>query len=148
MADAYRKIEKIQEILPPNEIRVKRKVGLGRYLKRAHDLLNDKDNAQTVVIKAVSNAIESAVKLAELLKHYVKGLHQINKITNFTIDEEYEPLVEGLDHLKFSRIVSMLEIKLSVTPLDKNDLGYQSPIPEDEVQEYRERKVKQPGDGN
>ena len=148
MADAYRKIEKIQEILPPNEIRVKRKVGIGRYLKRAHDLLNEKDHAQTVVIKAVSNAVESAVKLAELIKHRVKGLHQINKITNVTIDEEYEPLVEGLDHLKFSRIFSMIEIKLSVTPLDKNDLGYQSPIPEDEVEEYSERKVKQPGDGN
>ena len=124
MADAYKKMKKIQETLPPFVIRVERNVDIGRYLKRAHDLLNEKDHAQTVVIKAVSNAVESAVKLAELIKHRVKGLHQINKITNITIDDEYEPLEEGLDHLKFTRIVTMLEIKLSVTPLDKNDLGY------------------------
>ncbi len=40
MADKYRRVEKTTEVLPQNEIRVKRKVGIGRYLKRAHDLFN------------------------------------------------------------------------------------------------------------
>ena len=92
--------------------------------------------------------MENALKIAEMLKQRIKSLHQINKVTNITIDEEYEPLEEVIDRLKLTRIVSMLEIKLSFTPLDKNDLGNQSPIPEDEVEEYSERKVKQPGDGN
>jgi DNA-binding protein len=140
MADKYKRIEKAQEPLPENEIRVKRKVGIGRYLKRAHDLFNETENPTgTVIIKGVSNAVESAVKLAELIKHRVAGLHQINKITNITIDDEYEPLEEGLDHLKFTRIVTMLEIKLSKTPLDTTDIGYQAPIDESEVQEYSER---------
>lgn len=140
MAEKYKRIEKAQDSLPNNEIRVKRKVGIGRYLKRAYDLLTDKENSNpTIIIKGVSNAVESAVKLAELIKHRVKGLHQLNKISNITIDDEYEPLEEGLDHLKFTRIVTMLEIKLSLTAPDKKDLGYQPPIDESEVQEYSER---------
>lgn len=88
MADKYMRIEKPQEVLPPNEIRVKRGVGIGRYLKRAHELLNAGSSpvanaaagtaptpTDHIVIKGVSNAVESAVKLAELIKHRIKGLH-------------------------------------------------------------------------
>ena len=132
MADKYRRVEKSQEVLPPNEIRVKRKVGIGRYLKRANDLFGE-DGSNFIVIKGVSNAVESAVKLAELIKHRIAGLHQINKISHITILDEYEPLEEGLDHLKFTRIVTMLEIKLSKQPLDDKDIGYQPPINESEV---------------
>ena len=138
MADKYRRVEKSQEVLPLNEIRVKRKVGIGRYLKRANDLFGE-NNTNLVIIKGVSNAIESAVKLAELIKHRIAGLHQVNKISHITILDEYEPLEEGLDHLKFTRIVTMLEIKLSKQPLDTKDIGYQPPISESEVQAYSER---------
>ena len=71
MADKYMRIDKPQEVLPPNEIRVKRGVGIGRYLKRAHELLNVDAGAPAqdvstdhIVINGVSNAVESAVKLA------------------------------------------------------------------------------------
>ena len=87
----------------------------------------------------MSNAVESAVKLAELIKHRIKGLHQCNKISHITIVDEYEPLEEGLDHLKFTRIVTMLEIVLSKKQLNTKDIGYQAPIDESEVQEYSER---------
>ena len=111
--------------MPPNEIRVKRGVGIGRYLKRAYELLNDSTNGtDQIIIKGVSNAVESAVKLAELIKHRIKGLHQNNKISHITIVDEYEPLEEGLDHLKFTRIVTMLEIVLSKSSLDTGDIGY------------------------
>ena len=60
------------------------------------------------MIKGVSEAAQSAVKLADLVKHRVKGLHQINKISNTTIVDEYEPLYEGLDRLFLSRDVTML----------------------------------------
>lgn len=128
--------------MPANEIRVRRGVGIGRYLKRAWELLNSgADSDDTVVIKGVSNAVQSAVNLAELIKHRVKGLHQINKISNITIVDEYEPLYEGLDHLKFSRVVTMLQITLTKSEnVDKSDIGYQPPIPESEVQEYNERE--------
>lgn len=145
MADKYRKIHKPQEELPPNEIRIKRKVGIGRYLKRAHDLLSD-SAVSFVTIKAVSSAVESAVKLAELVKHRIAGLHQINKISYTTILDEYEPLEEGLDHLKFTKSVTVLEIKLSKTQLDKKDVGYQPPISANEVQAYTERPEDKDGE--
>lgn len=80
MAEKYRRIEKPQEALPANELRVKRGVGIGRYLKRAHDLLTGGEGEaaaenDTIVIKGVSNAVEQAVKLAELVKHRISGLH-------------------------------------------------------------------------
>lgn len=79
MADKYRRVEKTQESLPANEIRVRRGVGIGRYLRRAFDLLQGLEAGQdTVVIKGVSNAMESAVKLAELIKHRVPLLFQLN----------------------------------------------------------------------
>lgn len=126
MADSYRRVERAPETLPANEIRVRRGVGIGRYLKRAWDLLNDTEgNNDTVVIKGVSNAVQSAVNLAELIKHRVKGLHQINKINNITIVDEFEPLVEGLDHLKFTRVVTMLQITLTKSSnVDTSDIGY------------------------
>ena len=133
--EAYQKIERAEEPLPSNEIRVRRGVGIGRYLKRAWELLNAPEGSdETIVIKGVSNAVQSAVNLAELVKHRVKNLHQVNKISNITIVDEYEPLVEGLDHLKFSRVVTMLQITLTKSDnVDKTDVGYQGPIPEDEV---------------
>ena len=142
MADAYRRVEKADETLPANEIRVRRGVGIGRYLKRAWELLNGAEGSEDkVVIKGVSNAVQSAVNLAELIKHRVKGLHQINKISNITIVDEYEPLYEGLDHLKFSRVVTMLQITLTKSDtVVKSDIGYQPPIAESEVQEYNERE--------
>ena len=134
MAEKYRRIEKTLEALPSNEIRIKRGVGIGRYLKRAHELLGGTGGTNdNVIIKGVSNAVESAVKLAELIKHRIKGLHQQNKISHITIVDEYEPLEEGLDHLKFTRIVTMLEIVLSKNPVNINDVGYQEPIDESEV---------------
>ena len=71
------RIKREAEKLPENEIRVRRGNRIGKYLRRANDLLSGKiegtDN--TVVIKGVSNAMENVVKLAELIKHRVKGLY-------------------------------------------------------------------------
>jgi Na+/phosphate symporter len=117
MADKYRRVEKAQETLPANEIRVRRNVGIGRYLKRAVEVLQSKEG-DSIVIKGVSNAMESVVKLAELIKHRVKKLYQVSKIQGLDIVDEYEPLEEGLDHLKFKRTVTMLVVTLSKTPLD------------------------------
>ena len=64
--------------MPVNEIRVRRGPRIGQYLRRAHDLLSGKigeNQDQTIVIKGVSNAMENAVKLAELIKHRFTGLY-------------------------------------------------------------------------
>lgn len=134
MADKYTRVEKAQERLPENELRVKRGPGIGRYLRRANELLTGKVQGQnSVVIKGVDKAMENAVKLAELIKHRVRGLHQLNQITTVTIVDEYEPLEEGLDYLKFERSVTILTITLSKVALDTKNIGYQEPIPDSEV---------------
>jgi len=75
MADAYRKVVKKDDSLPANEIRVRKDKGIGKYLQRAYELFNDQENPKdSVVIKGVANAIQSAVNLAELIKHRIKGL--------------------------------------------------------------------------
>jgi hypothetical protein len=92
-------------------------------------------------------AMESAVKLAELIKHRVKGVYQLNNIETQSVVDEYEPLEEGLDHLKFERKVTMITIQLSKAPLDRQAAGHQDPIPDDEVQEYNEREDRPPREG-
>ena len=39
MAEKYRKVRKELDRLPENEIRVKKDAGIGKYLRRANDLL-------------------------------------------------------------------------------------------------------------
>ena len=57
MAESYRKVERSDEYVPLNEIRIRRGVGIGRYLKRAYELFQNKMYAEeTVIIKGVSNA--------------------------------------------------------------------------------------------
>lgn len=145
MAEKYVKVKKEEEKLPENEIRVKRNARIGRYLSRANDLLTGKiagDNS--VVIKGIANAMENAVKLAELIKHRVKNVHQVNKISNITIVDIFEPLEEGLDTLTFQRQAAMLTIFLSTKPLDNKDIGYQEPIPESDVVEFSVRTEGEP----
>jgi len=137
----YRRVQKEKESLPENEIRVKQGPAIGRYLRRANDLFNSKEQSNDkVIIKGVSAAVESATKLAELVKHRIKNLHQITELQNVEMVDEYEPLEEGLDKLQFKRNATMIVITLSKTPLDKTHVGYQEPIPLSEVQEYDERE--------
>lgn len=77
MAEKYARVTREPEKLPENEIRVKRDNRIGKYLRRANDLLTGKieGSQNTVIIKGVANAMENAVKLAELIKHRVKGLY-------------------------------------------------------------------------
>ena len=56
--EAYRRVLKDEDALPANEIRVKRGVGIGRYLKRAWELLKGGETKNdTIIIKGVSNAV-------------------------------------------------------------------------------------------
>lgn len=100
-------------------------VRIGRYLRRANDLLTGKVEGQdSIVIKGMAKAMQSAVNLAELVKRRVKGVHQQTDIEVSTLVDEYEPLEEGLDTLKFERQVTMVVIHLTKSPLNKSHYGY------------------------
>jgi hypothetical protein len=75
MADKYERVRREPEKLPENEIRVKRNNAIGKYLRRANEILTGKvEGHDSIVIKGVAQAMENAVKLAELVKHRVPGL--------------------------------------------------------------------------
>ena len=136
MVESYQKVARGKEDLPSNEIRVRKDDRIGKYLGRAVSIFNgDVKECQegAVVIKGVEKAMENAMKLAELIKHRVKGLHQVTKISNLEIVDEYEPLYEGLDPLVFKSYKPMLTVTLSTSQLDTTDPGYQAPIAESEV---------------
>ena len=108
MAEKYARIRRDQEKLADNEIRVHRTDPVGKYLRRANDLLTGKvEGYNSIVIRGVAQAMENVVRLAELVKHRVAGLYQTNAIETIEIKDEFEPLEEGLDHLVFTRNSTM-----------------------------------------
>jgi hypothetical protein len=125
MAEKYARIRREPEQLADNEIRVRRDNPVGKYLRRANDILTGKvEGHNSIVIRGVAQAMENVVKLAELVKHRVPGLYQTNAIETIEIKDEFEPLEEGLDHLVFTRNSTMLSITLSLSQLNNRDVGY------------------------
>jgi len=90
----------------------------------------------------MSNAMESVVRLAELIKHRFVGLHQVSRIEDHEFADEWEPLYVGMEALKHTRKVTMLTITLSKTAQDTGNVGYQLPIPEEDVKAYEENAPK------
>lgn len=70
---------------------------------------------------------------AEILKRRVPGIHQITETSSITIVDVWEPKEDGLDTLETQRRVSVINITLSKEPLDTHHIGYQPPLPEDQV---------------
>ncbi|CAL5383415.1 unnamed protein product [Camellia sinensis] len=62
----------------------------------------------------------------------IVGLHQITSIGSTDITATWEPL-EGLLPLETTRHVSMITISLSKEELNTSSVGYQSPLPADQV---------------
>ena len=130
---------------PFNEIRITGTDYVGKYITYAASLLVEgrevepgkKEKVDKVVLKATGVATKGACLVAEILKHRIFGLHQLNKIDTITVVDEYEPLEEGLDHIKIERKLAVFEIWLSTKDgvLDTKAPGYQEPLPKNEVQE-------------
>lgn len=95
-------------------------------------------------IKATGQALATAVTVAEIIKRRFKGIHQTTKIGSLEVNDEYE-LKEGetgeddkeLDPtITQVRHISFIEIELSkVEPAEKSTIGYQPPLPDDQVNE-------------
>ncbi len=76
------------------------------------------------MIKGLDKAMDNAIRLGELLKHRVKGLHQVTKISRLELIEEYQPLYEGLDRLVFKTAKPIITLTFTKKALDLNDPGY------------------------
>ena len=142
--DKYRRKEKTKEKTPKNEIRVTSTTLISNYLRYINTLFTDK-KLETIIIKSTGNAIGKAVNLAEVARRRFKGIHQIAEISTIEIEDEYEPIEEGLDVVKLKRRLTTLNITLTKKePANKNLPGYMPPLPESEVQEYKEFRSGKP----
>lgn len=97
------------------EVMVAQNQGIGQKITQVAILLQTQKEA---IITAINLAIPAAVNLVEIIKHRVKGLHQINTFEKVQDSNK-----------------TRLKIKLSFDPLDTANKGYQAPLPLDQVQE-------------
>ncbi|GER30457.1 alba DNA/RNA-binding protein [Striga asiatica] len=132
--DRYQKVEKpkIETPIDENEIRITSQGRMRSYITYALTLLQEK-GSDDIVFKAMGRAINKTVTIVELIKRRIVGLHQITVIQSTDITDTWEPLEEGLQTLETTRKVSMVTITLSKKELDKTNVGYQPPIPADQM---------------
>lgn len=132
--EKYEKVKKSQDRPEDNEVRIGNNSRVGAQVKYIISQFNDKD-AKEVILRTVGGAITKIITIAEVVKHRVKGIHQLNDIGTQVFEDIYEPLEEGLDRLVFTRKVTSFTVTLSKVALDTAHYGYQEPIPEEEVEE-------------
>ncbi|XP_061350162.1 uncharacterized protein LOC133295351 [Gastrolobium bilobum] len=132
--DRYQKVEKPRAETPidENEIRITSQGRMRNYITYAMTLLQEKGSNE-IVFKAMGRAINKTVTIVELIKRRIVGLHQNTAIGSTDITDTWEPLEEGLLPLETKRHVSIITITLSINELDTSSVGYQSPLPADQV---------------
>ncbi|KAK1441031.1 hypothetical protein QVD17_06867 [Tagetes erecta] len=132
--DRYQKVEKprAEKPIDENEIRITSQGRTRNYITYAMGLLQDKGSSE-IVFKAMGRAINKTVTIVELIKRRIVGLHQITSIGSTDITDTWEPLEEGLLPLETTRHVSMIVVTLSKKELNTSSIGYQPPLPADQV---------------
>ncbi|TYJ34845.1 hypothetical protein E1A91_A05G196500v1 [Gossypium mustelinum] len=132
--DRYQRVEKPKAVTPidENEIRVTSQGRMRNYITYAMTLLQEMGSNQ-IIFKAMGRAISKTVTTVELLKKRIVGLHQITSIGSTDITDMWEPLEEGLLPMETTRHVSMITITLSKNELNPSSVGYQPPLPADQV---------------
>lgn len=124
-----------------NEIRVTAQRGQRNYISYAISILTGaegKEKQETIKISGMGAAIYNAVNITEIVKRRVAGLHQITEISSETVKDSYEG-IESKKKLDVERKVATILITLSTKALDTKALGYQAPLPADQVTEQEER---------
>ncbi|XAR61615.1 hypothetical protein NMG60_11016081 [Bertholletia excelsa] len=132
--DRYQKVEKprVDTPIDENEIRITSQGRMRSYITYAMYLLQEKGSAE-IVFKAMGRAINKTVTIVELIKRRIAGIHQITSIGSIDITDTWEPLEEGLLPLETTRHVAMITITLSKKELNISSVGYQPPLPADQV---------------
>ncbi|XP_022860191.1 ribonuclease P protein subunit p25-like protein [Olea europaea var. sylvestris] len=145
--DRYQKVEKpkVETPIDENEIRITSQGRMRSYITYAMSLLQEKGSDE-ILFKAMGRAINKTVTIVELIKRRIVSLHQITSIQSTDITDTWEPLEEGLQTLETTRKVSMITIKLSKKELDTTNIGYQLPLPADQVKVSTELEYE--GDGS
>ncbi|KAF6157852.1 hypothetical protein GIB67_003752 [Kingdonia uniflora] len=137
--DRYQRVERPREETPimESEIRITTVGRMRNYISYATAQFQEK-GANEIVLKAMGRAINKTVMIAELIKRRIIGLHQNTSIGSTDIIDSWVPIEEGLLPLETTRHVSMITITLSKMDLDTSSIGYQSPIPAEQVKPWTE----------
>ncbi|KAF2293146.1 hypothetical protein GH714_037938 [Hevea brasiliensis] len=137
--DRYQRVEQPKADTPinENEIRITTQGRMRNYITYATTLLQEKGSSE-IILKAMGRAINKTVMIAELIKRRIVGLHQNTSIGSNDITDMWEPLEEGLLPLETVRHVSMITITFSKNELDTTSIGYQPPLPVDQVKPLNE----------
>ena len=101
------------------------------------------EETDTLHYSACGGAISKLIVVAEVLKHRIPGLHQINTLKCIKVKDTYEPKEEDLDTVIVERFITLLEIVLTTKDPEEHDpIGYQPPIPAEEIDENPPKKRK------
>jgi ribonucleases P/MRP protein subunit RPP25 len=103
--EGYKKVRKQRPKNEENEIRVRLKGEIKKYLTYALRVLTKTDMKNLLIISTGAGVVK-ALMLIEIVKRRIGGLHQINKIDSYEIDEEYEPELEGLPKITQKRRIT------------------------------------------
>ncbi|XP_038215190.1 ribonuclease P protein subunit p25-like protein [Zerene cesonia] len=113
--------------LPENFLWMQVKGGskMVNLLSHASGILEDKATT-AVVWSGAGVAIPKAISCAEILKRQFSIQHQVTKLTSKSVEEYWEPKLDGLETIVVKRQIPVIHIFLSVEqPLD-TPLGYQT----------------------
>ncbi|XP_075491658.1 uncharacterized protein LOC142529863, partial [Primulina tabacum] len=122
--DRYHKVEKPkpESLVNENEIRITSQGLVRNYISYATSLIQER-RVKEIVLKAMGQAINKTVAIAEIIKRRMPRLHQDTAISSVSVTDTFEPIEEGLEIVEQTRHVSMISITLSLKELNKNSPG-------------------------
>ncbi|CAL8095171.1 unnamed protein product [Orchesella dallaii] len=83
-------------------------------------------SGKKIVFIAQGRATTKAVSCVEIMKtYYRKPVHQITRINQIKTIETWYPISEGLDPIRITRSVPVINILISQEPLNTDEEGYQ-----------------------
>lgn len=132
----YKKVRAERDVVEDTIIRVNRKTPATTFVDDIVARFVEK-NAKEVTLSSLGAAISKTITIAEVVKHRVPGVHQLNEIKTIVLDDAYEPLAdfkEELNNMTVERKLTCFQIVLSLqAPKNSKVAGYQAPIPLSEV---------------
>ncbi|CAH2093777.1 unnamed protein product [Euphydryas editha] len=97
-------------------------------ISHATGILEDKATT-AIVWTGAGVAIAKAISCAEILKRQFSIQHQVTTLTYKSVEEYWEPKLDGLETIIVKRQIPVIHILLSLQEIsDVNQLGYQSPL--------------------
>ena len=104
--EKFKKVRAERDTEVDEIIRVNRKSSAQFFVDQVLARFNDQ-KAQEVTLSSLGAAISKTVTIAEVVKHRIAGIHQVNEIKTIMLDDVYEPLEEfkheNLDNMTVSR---------------------------------------------